>query len=114
MPQEPAFNTAESRKKGMALVVALTPGGFARGDLFWDDGESWQSFERGDYTELLFLATHVSDGGVWARGFTATCGSWCPWLVWSWAAPRPGAAELGCAKSARLWLQHWYHSITVC
>ncbi|NXK82726.1 LYAG glucosidase, partial [Amazona guildingii] len=56
--QEPAFNTAESRKKGMALVVALTPGGFARGDLFWDDGESWQSFERGDYTELLFLATH--------------------------------------------------------
>lgn len=42
----------------MALVVALTPGGFARGDLFWDDGESWQTFERGDYTELLFLATH--------------------------------------------------------
>ncbi|NXJ02986.1 LYAG glucosidase, partial [Psophia crepitans] len=55
--QEPAFSTAESRKKGMALVVALTPDGFARGDLFWDDGESWQSFEKGDYTELLFLAT---------------------------------------------------------
>ncbi|NWI69361.1 LYAG glucosidase, partial [Todus mexicanus] len=55
--QEPAFSTAESRKKGMALVVALTPDGFARGDLFWDDGESWQSFERGDYTEILFLAT---------------------------------------------------------
>ncbi|NXD84177.1 LYAG glucosidase, partial [Halcyon senegalensis] len=56
--QEPAFSTAESRRKGMALVVALTPDGFARGDLFWDDGESWQSFERGDYTEILFLATH--------------------------------------------------------
>ncbi|NWS64217.1 LYAG glucosidase, partial [Chunga burmeisteri] len=56
--QEPAFSTAESRKKGMALVVALTPDGFARGDLFWDDGESWQTFERGDYTEILFLATH--------------------------------------------------------
>ncbi|XP_074967754.1 lysosomal alpha-glucosidase isoform X1 [Phalacrocorax aristotelis] len=56
--QEPAFSTAESRKKGMALVVALTPDGFARGDLFWDDGESWQSFEKGDYTEILFLATH--------------------------------------------------------
>ncbi|NXI41675.1 LYAG glucosidase, partial [Galbula dea] len=56
--QEPAFSTAESRKKGMALVVALTPDGFARGDLFWDDGESWQSFEKGDYTEILFLAMH--------------------------------------------------------
>ncbi|XP_075296835.1 lysosomal alpha-glucosidase [Opisthocomus hoazin] len=55
--QEPAFSTTESRRKGMALVVALTPDGFARGDLFWDDGESWQSFERGDYTEVLFLAT---------------------------------------------------------
>ncbi|NXN97370.1 LYAG glucosidase, partial [Rhinopomastus cyanomelas] len=60
--QEPAFSTAESRKKGMALVVALTPDGIARGDLFWDDGESWQSFERGDYTEILFLATHVREG----------------------------------------------------
>ncbi|NWH55144.1 LYAG glucosidase, partial [Fregata magnificens] len=56
--QEPAFSTVESRKKGMALVVALTPDGFARGDLFWDDGESWQTFEKGDYTEILFLATH--------------------------------------------------------
>uniref|UniRef100_A0A8C5UGC3 Glucosidase alpha, acid n=1 Tax=Malurus cyaneus samueli TaxID=2593467 RepID=A0A8C5UGC3_9PASS len=56
--QEPAFNTAQSRGKGMALVVALTPDGFARGDLFWDDGESWQSFERGDYTEILFLASN--------------------------------------------------------
>ncbi|NXR00109.1 LYAG glucosidase, partial [Sagittarius serpentarius] len=56
--QEPAFSTAESRKKGMALVAALTPDGFARGDLFWDDGESWQTFENGDYTEILFLATH--------------------------------------------------------
>ncbi|NXA43466.1 LYAG glucosidase, partial [Eudromia elegans] len=56
--QEPAFRTAESRKKGMTLIVALTTEGFARGDLFWDDGESLQTFENGDYTELLFLATH--------------------------------------------------------
>lgn len=82
--QEPAFSTAESRKKGMALVVALTPDGFARGDLFWDDGESWQTFEKGDYTEILFLATHVSEGGGSsgghrARAFTATRRSWWPW-----------------------------------
>ncbi|NXS86262.1 LYAG glucosidase, partial [Erpornis zantholeuca] len=56
--QEPAFSTAQSRGKGMALVVALTLDGFARGDLFWDDGESWGTFERGDYTEILFLASN--------------------------------------------------------
>ncbi|NXE56562.1 LYAG glucosidase, partial [Casuarius casuarius] len=56
--QEPAFRTAESRKKGMMLIVALTTDGFARGDLFWDDGESLQTFEKGDYTQILFLATH--------------------------------------------------------
>ncbi|NWX62608.1 LYAG glucosidase, partial [Promerops cafer] len=60
--QEPAFSTAQSRGKGMALVVALTLDGFARGDLFWDDGESWETFERGDYTEILFLASNVSTG----------------------------------------------------
>lgn len=83
VPQEPALSTAESRKKGMALVVALTPDGFARGELFWDDGESWQTFEKGDYTELLFLATQVSEGGAAAGGagarvFAATCSSRCP------------------------------------
>ncbi|NXS37951.1 LYAG glucosidase, partial [Pomatostomus ruficeps] len=56
--QEPALSTAQSRGKGMALVVALTLDGFARGDLFWDDGESWETFETGDYTELLFLASN--------------------------------------------------------
>ena len=66
------------------MVVALTPDGFARGDLFWDDGESWQTFEKGDYTEILFLATHVSEGGllaggIRARAFAATRRSWCPW-----------------------------------
>ncbi|XP_031454781.1 lysosomal alpha-glucosidase [Phasianus colchicus] len=54
--QEPGLNTVESRKKGMTVVVALTPDGFARGELYWDDGESWQSFEKGDCTEMLFLA----------------------------------------------------------
>uniref|UniRef100_A0A7M4FM48 Lysosomal alpha-glucosidase n=1 Tax=Crocodylus porosus TaxID=8502 RepID=A0A7M4FM48_CROPO len=54
--QEPGFTTTESRKKGMTLVVALTADGFARGDLFWDDGEGLQTFERGDYTQILFLA----------------------------------------------------------
>ena len=88
-PQEPAFSTTESRRKGMALVVALTPDGFARGDLFWDDGESWQSFERGDYTEVLFLATRVSEGGCWwgAPGHSPPHAA--PGHAQPLAAPRP-------------------------
>lgn len=66
LPQEPAFSTAQSRSRAMALVVALTLDGFARGDLFWDDGDSWETFERGDYTEILFLASNVSTGSCWA------------------------------------------------
>lgn len=58
--QEPALTTTESRKKGMTLLVALTPEGVARGDLFWDDGEGLLTFEKGDYTQILFLARNVS------------------------------------------------------
>ncbi|XP_072846803.2 lysosomal alpha-glucosidase [Pogona vitticeps] len=54
--QEPAFTTTESRKNGMILVVALTEDGVARGDLFWDDGEGLLTFEKGDYTQIAFLA----------------------------------------------------------
>lgn len=54
--QEPAFTTTESRKKAMSLLVALTPEGMARGDLFWDDGEGLLTFAKGDYTQILFLA----------------------------------------------------------
>nr|XP_060620307.1 lysosomal alpha-glucosidase [Anolis sagrei ordinatus] len=54
--QKPAFTTTESRKNGMILVVALTTEGVARGDLFWDDGEGLFTFEKGDYTQILFLA----------------------------------------------------------
>uniref|UniRef100_A0A8C3ULC5 Lysosomal alpha-glucosidase n=1 Tax=Catharus ustulatus TaxID=91951 RepID=A0A8C3ULC5_CATUS len=58
LPLQVSPLTAQSRSKAMALVVALTPDGFARGDLFWDDGDSWETFERGDYTEILFLASN--------------------------------------------------------
>lgn len=75
LPQEPAFSTAQSRSKAMALVVALTLDGFARGDLFWDDGDSWETFERGDYTEILFLASNVSTRS-WGHLGRA---SWWPW-----------------------------------
>ena len=44
----------------MILVVALTEDGVARGDLFWDDGEGLLTFEKGDYTQIAFLAGNVS------------------------------------------------------
>uniref|UniRef100_A0A8D0GY36 Lysosomal alpha-glucosidase n=1 Tax=Sphenodon punctatus TaxID=8508 RepID=A0A8D0GY36_SPHPU len=60
--QEPALTTTASRKKGLTLVVAPASGGVARGDLFWDDGESLLTFEKGDYTKILFVAANVSLG----------------------------------------------------
>uniref|UniRef100_A0A8D2D8J1 Lysosomal alpha-glucosidase n=1 Tax=Sciurus vulgaris TaxID=55149 RepID=A0A8D2D8J1_SCIVU len=54
--QDPALTTTESRKQPMALAVALTTGGEAQGQLFWDDGESLDALARGAYTQLAFLA----------------------------------------------------------
>ncbi|XP_032312563.1 lysosomal alpha-glucosidase [Camelus ferus] len=54
--QGPGLTTTESRKQPMALAVALTPSGEARGELFWDDGESLGVLERGAYTQVIFLA----------------------------------------------------------
>nr|XP_033817509.1 lysosomal alpha-glucosidase [Geotrypetes seraphini]XP_033817510.1 lysosomal alpha-glucosidase [Geotrypetes seraphini] len=55
--QFPGYTTEESRKNGMYLVVALTEDGEASGDLFWDDGESLNTFMKEDYTQILFLAS---------------------------------------------------------
>ncbi|VTJ57864.1 Hypothetical predicted protein [Marmota monax] len=54
--QGPALTTTESRRQPMALAVALTAGGEAHGELFWDDGESLDTLERGAYTQVTFLA----------------------------------------------------------
>lgn len=58
--QGPGLTTTESRKQPMALAVALTSSREARGELFWDDGESLGVLERGAYTQLVFLARNVS------------------------------------------------------
>lgn len=60
--QGPSLTTTESRKQPMALVVALTASGEARGELYWDDGESLGVLERGAYTLITFLAKNVSNG----------------------------------------------------
>lgn len=54
--QEPAMTTTEMRKNGMILLVALTKDGAAHGELYWDDGDSLDTYERGDYTLIKFSA----------------------------------------------------------
>ncbi|NXI05212.1 LYAG glucosidase, partial [Pachycephala philippinensis] len=119
--QEPAFNTAQSRRKGMALVVALTLDGFARGDLFWDDGESWETFERGDYTEILFLSSNGAvlsqllrasahlDGvlleAVTVLGAGPPLGSDAPGLRPGWLSPSSSPQVLRIPVSLPMWEQ---------
>lgn len=47
--QEPANNTAFSRKKPVGLTVALGDDGKAQGELFWDDGESIDTLVKEKY-----------------------------------------------------------------
>ncbi|XP_069511341.1 lysosomal alpha-glucosidase [Ambystoma mexicanum] len=54
--QVPGLTTVESRSNGMQLCVALSSDGAARGELFWDDGDSLLTFEKEDYTRIIFLA----------------------------------------------------------
>ncbi|XP_072339593.1 lysosomal alpha-glucosidase [Scyliorhinus torazame] len=54
--QEPNTTTAASRGNPFGLIVALSDQGIARGELFWDDGESLLTYENGDYTEIIFIA----------------------------------------------------------
>lgn len=54
--QEPALTTTASRRNPFFLTVALSAGGWAWGDLFWDDGDSLDTFEAGSYCYLIFIA----------------------------------------------------------
>lgn len=54
--QEPALTTSASRRNPFLLTVALSAGGWAQGDLFWDDGDSLDTFPKGDYCYILFIA----------------------------------------------------------
>ncbi|CAL9693366.1 unnamed protein product [Knipowitschia caucasica] len=54
--QEPSLTTAASRTNPFFLTVALSAGGRAWGDLFWDDGESLDTFEKNSYSYVIFTA----------------------------------------------------------
>ncbi|XP_007946915.1 sucrase-isomaltase, intestinal [Orycteropus afer afer] len=52
--QEPAQNTFFSRQNYMELIVAADDNQMAQGSLFWDDGESIDTYERGLYFMVQF------------------------------------------------------------
>ncbi|KAI5097402.1 lysosomal alpha-glucosidase isoform X1, partial [Silurus meridionalis] len=54
--QMAALTTTASRRNPMVLIVALSSQGWAKGDLFWDDGDSLDTFEHGDYSYVIFTA----------------------------------------------------------
>ncbi|KAM8798466.1 lysosomal alpha-glucosidase-like [Eudromia elegans] len=55
--QKPGITSEASRGNPLRLIVALSQHGTAWGDLFWDDGESLDTFERGSYSYLVFNVT---------------------------------------------------------
>ncbi|XP_045144841.1 maltase-glucoamylase, intestinal [Echinops telfairi] len=55
--QEPAQNTRLSRQKFMGIKVALDENGAAEGCLFWDDGTSIDTYEKGLYYLANFSAS---------------------------------------------------------
>jgi alpha-glucosidase (family GH31 glycosyl hydrolase) len=52
--QQSAMNTVASRKKPLYLIIALDQKQTASGDLFWDDGESIDTYERSIYNYFIF------------------------------------------------------------
>ncbi|NXY72640.1 LYAG glucosidase, partial [Glareola pratincola] len=55
--QKPETTSEATRRNPLRLIVALSQSGTAWGDLFWDDGESLNTFERGSYSYLVFNVT---------------------------------------------------------
>lgn len=54
--QKPGPTTTDSRKNGFELLVALDRFEFAKGELYWDDGDSLDSIEKKEYTRQYFLS----------------------------------------------------------
>ncbi|XP_038174419.1 putative maltase-glucoamylase-like protein FLJ16351 [Arvicola amphibius] len=58
--QEPAMNTYYSRQNFVGLTVALDDKGEAEGQMFWDDGQSIDTYEKGFYFLANFRATQTT------------------------------------------------------
>ncbi|KAG8511483.1 Sucrase-isomaltase, intestinal, partial [Galemys pyrenaicus] len=56
--QQPNVTTTASRKNPLGLIVALDEHNTAKGDLFWDDGETKDTIENGNYIMYTFSVSH--------------------------------------------------------
>lgn len=55
--QKPDTTTWVSRGNSLCLIATLSENDTAFGDLFWDDGESLDTFESGNYSYLSFIVS---------------------------------------------------------
>ncbi|KZC13685.1 Lysosomal alpha-glucosidase [Dufourea novaeangliae] len=54
--QKPGATTTESRKYGIGLLVALDQAQTAKGELYWDDGDSLDTVEKEQFLWLSFIS----------------------------------------------------------
>jgi alpha-glucosidase (family GH31 glycosyl hydrolase) len=52
--QQSAMNTVASRMKPLYLIAALDTNQYAEGYLFWDDGESIDTYQKGAFNYFAF------------------------------------------------------------
>ncbi|XP_034987341.2 lysosomal alpha-glucosidase isoform X1 [Zootoca vivipara] len=55
--QKPGGSTAVGSGNALHLIAALSQNANAWGDLYWDDGESLDTFAKGDYSYFVFNVT---------------------------------------------------------
>uniref|UniRef100_A0A8B9F9V5 P-type domain-containing protein n=1 Tax=Amazona collaria TaxID=241587 RepID=A0A8B9F9V5_9PSIT len=67
--QKPGTTSEATRRNPLCLIVTLSSSDTAWGDLFWDDGESLDTFEQGSYSYVVFNVTQVGCSGE-GRGAT--------------------------------------------
>ncbi|XP_070579688.1 lysosomal alpha-glucosidase-like isoform X1 [Ptychodera flava] len=58
--QEPDMTTTASRKKKFGLIVSLSADNKANGELFWDDGDTIDTFDKGLFEAIMFSAANNS------------------------------------------------------
>ncbi|KAF6385497.1 sucrase-isomaltase [Rhinolophus ferrumequinum] len=56
--QQPAVTTTASRKNPLGLIVALAEDNTAKGDFFWDDGETKDTIQNGNYILHTFSVSN--------------------------------------------------------
>lgn len=57
--QMPNLTLWVSSGQPLHLISALTDDGLASGDLYWDDGESIDTYETNEYSYIIFSVAQV-------------------------------------------------------